>query len=89
MAVKIRLARMGAKKKPFYRVVVADVEAKRDGRFIEIIGTYDPNHDPAQVTLKEDRLQDWLEKGALPTSTVASLIKRHNKVTGQDAPPAV
>lgn len=76
MAVKIRLARMGAKKRPYYRVVVADQEAKRDGRFLEIIGTYDPNQDPAEVLIKQDRLQDWLEKGALPTNTVASLIKR-------------
>jgi small subunit ribosomal protein S16 len=76
MAVKIRLARMGAKKRPYYRVVVADQEAKRDGRFLEIIGTYDPNQDPAEVQIKQDRLQDWLEKGALPTDTVASLIKR-------------
>jgi small subunit ribosomal protein S16 len=80
---------MGAKKKPFYRVVVADADAKRDGRFIEIIGSYDPNQNPAQVTLKQDRLQDWLEKGALPTNTVASLIRRHNKVAGHSAPPAV
>jgi small subunit ribosomal protein S16 len=76
MAVKIRLARMGAKKRPYYRVVVADQEAKRDGRFLEIIGTYDPNQDPAEVQIKQDRLQDWLQKGALPTDTVASLIKR-------------
>ena len=76
MAVKIRLARMGAKKRPYYRVVVADQEAKRDGRFLEIIGTYDPNQEPAEVLIKQDRLNDWLEKGALPTNTVASLIKR-------------
>ncbi len=76
MAVKIRLARMGAKKRPFYRIVVADSEAKRDGRFLEIIGTYDPNQDPAEVSFKQDRLQDWLSKGAQPTTTVASLIKR-------------
>jgi small subunit ribosomal protein S16 len=76
MAVKIRLARMGAKKKPYYRVVVADAECKRDGRFLEIIGTYDPNQDPAEVNIKQDRLTDWLGKGAQPTTTVASLIKR-------------
>lgn len=76
MAVKIRLARMGAKKRPFYRIVVADSEAKRDGRFLEIIGTYDPNQDPAEVSFKQDRLQDWLSKGAQPTTTVSSLIKR-------------
>ena len=76
MAVKIRLARMGAKKKPFYRVVVADGQAKRDGRFLEIIGTYDPHQDPAEVKIKQDRLEDWLSKGAQPTTTVASLMKR-------------
>jgi small subunit ribosomal protein S16 len=75
MAVKIRLARMGAKKKPFYRVVVADAQAKRDGRFIEILGTYDPNQDPAEFKIKQDRLAEWLQKGAQPTDTVASLIK--------------
>lgn len=76
MAVKIRLARYGAKKKPYYRVVVADAEAKRDGRFLEIIGTYDPNQDPAAVSIKKDRLDEWLARGALPTDTVASLIKK-------------
>ena len=76
MAVKIRLARMGAKKKPYYRVVVADAEAPRDGRFLEIIGSYDPNKDPAEVLIKQDRLNEWLQKGARPTNTVASLIKR-------------
>jgi len=76
MAVRIRLARMGAKKKPFYRVVVADGEAKRDGRFLEIIGTYDPNKEPAEIRLQHDRLSEWLGKGAQPTTTVASLIKR-------------
>ena len=76
MAVKIRLARMGAKKKPYYRVVVADGQAKRDGGFLEIIGSYDPNQNPAAITIKQDRLQDWLQKGAQPTTTVASLIKR-------------
>lgn len=76
MAVKIRLARMGAKKRPFYRVVVADSRFKRDGRFLEIIGTYDPNKDPAEIKIKQDRFQDWLGKGAQPTTTVASLVKR-------------
>jgi small subunit ribosomal protein S16 len=75
MAVKIRLARYGAKKKPFYRVVVADSQAKRDGRFIEILGTYDPNQNPAQVNIQRDKLQSWLDKGAEPTDTVASLIR--------------
>ncbi|MBU2546956.1 MAG: 30S ribosomal protein S16 [Proteobacteria bacterium] len=76
MAVKIRLARMGAKKKPYYRVVVADAESPRDGRFLEIIGTYDPHKDPVDVNIKQDRLKDWLGKGAQPTTTVAALLKR-------------
>lgn len=75
MAVKIRLARLGAKKRPFYRVVVAESQAKRDGRFLEIIGSYDPNQNPAEVRISNDRLQAWLTKGAQPTETVASLIK--------------
>jgi small subunit ribosomal protein S16 len=75
MATKIRLARMGAKKKPFYRMVVADSEAPRDGRFIEIVGTYDPNREPMAVTWKKDRLKKWLDQGAIPTTTVKSLIR--------------
>jgi small subunit ribosomal protein S16 len=76
MAVKIRLARHGAKKRPFYRIVVADSEAKRDGRFLENVGTYNPLVDPAEVTLKTDRVQYWLEQGALPTVTVKNLLKK-------------
>ncbi|MFH1090105.1 MAG: 30S ribosomal protein S16 [Pseudomonadota bacterium] len=76
MSVRIRLARRGAKKNPFYRIVVADGQAKRDGRFLEIIGTYDPNKEPAEVRIKQDRLEDWLAKGAQPTNTVASLIRK-------------
>ncbi|MBW2622235.1 MAG: 30S ribosomal protein S16 [Deltaproteobacteria bacterium] len=76
MAVKIRLTRKGAKKNPFYRIIVADSRAPRDGRFIEVIGTYDPMQNPAKVTIKEDRLKDWLSKGAKPTTTVSSLLKR-------------
>ncbi len=79
MAVKIRLARFGQKKKPFYRIVVADSEASRDGRFIEIVGTYDPMRDPAEVTLKNDKIKYWLEQGAKPTDTVKSLIAKHGK----------
>ena len=76
MAVRIRLARMGAKKRPFYRIVVADSEYPRDGKFIEIIGNYDPKMDPAVVNVKEDRASEWLSKGALPTETVSSLFKK-------------
>lgn len=67
---------MGAKKKPFYRIVVADSEAPRDGRFIEIVGNYDPLKDPGEVNLKEDRITDWLSKGARPTATVSKLLKK-------------
>lgn len=76
MAVRIRLARHGAKKRPFYRIVVADGECKRDGRFLEIVGTYDPVQDPAQVTIKEDRVKFWLGQGAKPSDTVKSLIQK-------------
>ena len=75
MAVKIRLARHGAKKKPFYRIVVADSESPRDGRFIETVGTYDPVRQPAAVDIKEERVKYWLSQGAKPTDTVRSLIK--------------
>ena len=74
--VKIRLARHGAKKKPFYRIVVADSRAPRDGRFIEQIGFYDPLKNPATVQLKTDKLNKWLQDGAQPTDTVARLIKK-------------
>jgi small subunit ribosomal protein S16 len=76
MAIKIRLARMGKKKKPFYRIVVADSRAPRDGRFIEIVGNYDPKVDPPEVTIKEDRVTEWLSKGAEPTVTVYHLLKK-------------
>ena len=76
MSVKIRLARKGAKKKPFYRIVVADIEAPRDGRFLEVVGTYDPLKDPALVTLKEERIKYWIGEGAQPTDTVRSLFKK-------------
>ena len=76
MSVKIRLARKGAKKRPFYRIVVADVEARRDGRFLEVVGTYNPLKDPAEVTLKEERVKYWMGEGAQPTDTVRSLLKK-------------
>ncbi|MFZ2089376.1 MAG: 30S ribosomal protein S16 [Desulfobaccales bacterium] len=76
MAIRIRLARFGAKKKPFYRIVVANSESPRDGRFLEIIGTYDPRKEPAAVTVKEDLLTHWVDRGAKPTDTVASLLKQ-------------
>jgi len=76
MAVKIRMTRMGSKKRPFYRIVVANDEAPRDGRFIEIIGNYDPKEEPALITVKEDRVREWLSRGATPSVTVASLLKK-------------
>ena len=76
MAVKIRLNRMGAKKNPFYRVVVADSRAPRDGRFIEILGNYDPSKQPAVVSLNEEKVLDWMDKGAQPTDTVKNLFSK-------------
>ncbi|MCS7203008.1 MAG: 30S ribosomal protein S16 [Thermodesulfovibrio sp.] len=73
--VRIRLMRMGAKKKPFYRVVVADSKARRDGPFIEIVGTYNPKTDPAEIKLNMERINYWISKGAQPTDTVKKLIE--------------
>ena len=80
MAVKIRLRRMGAKRAPFYRVVVADSRYPRDGRFIEEIGTYDPTKDPAIVNIDSEKAKKWIANGAQPTDTVKSLLKRSNIV---------
>jgi len=76
MALKIRLARLGAKKKPFYRIVVADIQAKRDGRFLDVVGIYDPNQNPARVEFKKELLDKWVAEGAQPTDTVRSLMKK-------------
>lgn len=76
MAVKIRLKRMGAKKAPFYRVVVADSRAPRDGRFIEEIGTYNPVAQPAQIAINEEKALKWLSTGAQPTDTVKNLFSK-------------
>ncbi len=76
MPVKIRLARHGAKKKPFYRIVAADSESPRDGRFLEIVGTYNPLIDPAEVSLKQERIKYWIDQGAIPTATVKNLLKK-------------
>ncbi len=80
MAVRIRLTRLGRKKKPFYRIIVADSESKRDGKFLDVVGTYDPLKDPAAITIDNAKLQDWLGRGALPTTTVQSLIKKSTVV---------
>ena len=74
--VKIRLRRLGAKKAPFYRIVVADSRYPRDGRFIEEIGTYNPLTDPATVEVDADRAQEWIKKGAQPTDTVRGILKK-------------
>ncbi|NTV13809.1 MAG: 30S ribosomal protein S16 [Desulfobulbaceae bacterium] len=76
MAVKIRLARLGRTKKPFYRIVVANSEASRDGAFLAIVGTYDPLKSPAEVKIKQDQVDQWLAKGALPTETVKNLLAK-------------
>jgi len=75
MAVKIRLTRAGAKGKPYYRIVAADTDFPRDGKFLEILGNYDPKKNPAEINVKEDRVRDWLAKGAKATLTVSSLLK--------------
>lgn len=76
MSVKIRLKRMGSKKRPFYRIVVADSRSPRDGRFIETVGTYNPLVEENQVTLKEDRVLAWLADGAQPSDTVRNILSK-------------
>jgi small subunit ribosomal protein S16 len=76
MAVKIRLTRMGAKKKPFYRLVAADSEAPRDGKFLEILGSYDPMKDPAEITVHKDKVNYWLGKGALVSESAKAILKK-------------
>jgi small subunit ribosomal protein S16 len=81
MAVKLRLKRMGAKQKPFYRIVAADSRAPRDGRFIETVGTYDPNTQPATVNIKEELALKWMNNGALPTDTVKNIFSKAGIMT--------
>ena len=76
MAVKLRLKRMGAKKRPFYRVVAADSRSPRDGRFIEVVGTYNPITDPAEIKIDEEKALKWLQNGAEPTDTVRDILKK-------------
>ena len=76
MAVRIRLKRMGAKKRPFYRIIVADARAPRDGRFIETLGTYNPLTEPSEVKLAEDKVRLWLARGAQPSDPVRDILKR-------------
>lgn len=77
MAVKLRLLRMGAKKRPFYRIVAADSRTKRDGKYIELVGTYNPIATPAEVKINEEVALKWLNQGAIPTDTVKSLFRQN------------
>ena len=88
MAVSIRLRREGAKNRPYYRIVVTDSRSPRDGKFIEIIGTYDPKIPGRNSTLKIDRVEYWISKGAQPSDTVRSLIKKNKKATATAEPAA-
>ena len=81
MALVIRLRRHGSRKKPFYRIVVADSRSPRDGRFVEQVGTYDPAFDPPRVTVKGDAAERWIKAGAKPSETVKKLIKRAQSAT--------
>ncbi len=77
MAVRIRLSRFGRKKQPYYRIVVQNSEARRDGKFLEIVGTYNPMTEPNELNIHQEKLQSWLDKGAEPTTTVKSLMARN------------
>jgi small subunit ribosomal protein S16 len=76
MPVRVRLTRKGAKKRPFYRIVAADSEAPRDGRFIEVLGYYDPLQDPAHVSLDDEKVKKWIQRGATVSETVGSILRR-------------
>ncbi len=82
MAVKIRLKRMGMKKKPFYRIVVADCRSPRDGRFVEEIGYYDPMKKPAEIKVDNEKAVTWMKNGAQPTETVRVLLKKSGAIEG-------
>jgi small subunit ribosomal protein S16 len=88
MAVSIRLRREGAKNRPYYKVVVADSRSPRDGKFIEIIGTYDPKKPDHNSTLEMDRAQYWIARGAQASDTVRSLIKKNKRMATANAPPS-
>jgi len=77
MAVRIRLSRFGRKKMPFYRIVVQNANAPRDGKFLDMVGTYDPMQNPIVLNIKQDKVQEWIDKGAQPTTTVKSLLARN------------
>ncbi len=80
MAVKLRLTRLGAKKNPFYRVVAADSRYPRDGRFIEVIGTYNPMTEPAEIKIDAEKAKNWIKNGAQPTETVRALLKKSGAI---------
>ena len=82
MAVKIRLKRVGKKKQPYYRVVVADARSPRDGRFIEEIGTYDPMKQPAEIKIDNEKAVAWMKNGAQPSDTVRALLKKTGAIEG-------
>ena len=75
MAVRIRLTRKGSKKKPYYRLVAAESEAPRDGKFLEVLGTYDPKRNPAQISLQKEKIQQWLERGATASDSARAILK--------------
>ena len=87
MAVVLRLMRAGARKRPFFRVVAADSRRQRDGRFLEIVGHYDPMRTPSEVVLEKDQIEKWLSRGAQPSTQVASLLRGAGMTWGRPSPP--
>lgn len=87
--VRIRLRRMGAKKKPFYRIVIAHKQSPRDGRFIEVVGTYDPRTEPETIELKPERVAHWLSIGAQPSESVGRMLRKHNLLDADNKPISV
>ena len=85
MSVKIRLARFGAKKRPIYRIVVADSESPRNGKFLETVGTYNPLLDPVEVSFKGERVKHWIDQGAILTDTVKNLLKKEDFFANKEA----
>ena len=88
MAVKIRLARAGTKKRPFFRLVAADIRSPRDGRFLDLLGSYDPRKDPPEIKLKEEKIAEWLKRGAQLTDTANQLLKKAGYGVKGDESPA-
>lgn len=86
MAVKIRLTRMGDKKAPFYRVIVADSKSPRDGKFIDLLGTYNPLTNPAEIKIDNEKAEKWLKNGALPTETAKSVLVKSGTIKAESKP---